>query len=100
MRTWLIETVVNRDHPDQLKAIAETEEALELLEAATTMARDAARSVAEFPNERMFDAFFGEDKTPPVKVIEQPGAVSDEQKHSDAFHEQLLASARAEIAAL
>src|SRR6266404_1845850 len=57
IRERMLEIVINRDHPNELAAIAETEEALELLDAATGMTLSAAKSVSEFPSEKTFNDF-------------------------------------------
>ena len=57
VRERILEIVINRDHPNELAAIAETEEALELLDAATGMTLSAAKSVSEFPSEKTFNDF-------------------------------------------
>ena len=57
IRERMLEIVINRDHPNELAAIAESEEALELLDAATGMVLSAAKSVSEFPSEKLFNDF-------------------------------------------
>jgi hypothetical protein len=108
MRKQMLEIVVNRDHPDQLAEIAQVEEALELLDAATGIVLSAAKSAAEFPSETLFDAFIDRN-APAVDLPANRGGTlvhqkiepaNDWQKESDEIHARILAEARAELAAL
>jgi hypothetical protein len=54
IRERMLEIVINRDHPNELAAIAQVEEALD---AATGMVLNAAKSVSEFPSEKTFNDF-------------------------------------------
>jgi hypothetical protein len=63
-RARMLEFVVNRDHANDLAAIAEVEEALELLEAATRMVWTTAKSASEFPSEKTFSDFIDSSAPP------------------------------------
>ncbi len=78
VRERILEIVINRDHPNELAAIAETEEALELLDAATGMVLSAAKSVAEFPSEKTFNDFI--DANAPASVSGGDDSPSDALK--------------------
>src|SRR6266403_5769901 len=75
IRERMLEIVINRDHPNDLAEIAQVEEALELLDAATGMTLSAAKSVSEFPTEKTFNDFIGEapaavtDTSDPLKQL-------------------------------
>jgi hypothetical protein len=74
MRMRMLEIVVNRDHPEELAWIAETEEALELLDAATDMVLSAAKSVSEFPSEKFFSDFIEASAPAAPATADDPGA--------------------------
>src|SRR6188472_1766979 len=82
----MLEIVINRDHPDQLAAIAQVEEALELLDAATGMVLNAAKSVSEFPSEKTFNDFI--DASAPAAAAPDPDP-SDEMKSLGAIAKEL-----------
>jgi hypothetical protein len=77
IRARMLEIVTNRDHPDQLAEIAQAEEALELLDAATGMVLSSAKSVSEFPSEKLFNDFI--DASAPAVATADSGQ-SDEMK--------------------
>jgi hypothetical protein len=64
IRARMLEAYATRNHPEELAWIAESEEALELLEAATSMVLNAAQSVTEFPSDKLFNDFI--DVSAPV----------------------------------
>jgi len=71
IRARMLENYAATKHPSDLAEIAQAEEALELLEAATAMALGAAKSVAEFPSEQLFEDFIGKARllARPIRVI-------------------------------
>jgi hypothetical protein len=111
-RDRMLQTIIERDHPKELAAIAQAEEALTVLEAGIGMAHLAAKSVSEFPSDRVFEDFIGKDAPAPAPadpndpnadLLAQLGKIAktgDWQKESDEFHARLLAEARKDLAAL
>ena len=57
LRAQMLEHYAAATHPNDLAEIAQAEEALELLTAATETALNAAKSVSEFPSDRVFEDF-------------------------------------------
>jgi len=109
IRARMLQAIIERDHPKELEAIAQAEEALEVLEAATGMAQLAAKSVSEFPSERVFEDFINKSapavaaadpNDDPMKLLNGLGPAPDWKKQSDETHARILAEARAELAAL
>jgi hypothetical protein len=112
IRARMLQAIIERDHPQELKAIAQAEDAVQVLEAAIGMAHLAAKSVSEFPSERVFEDFINanapasagttDPSDPNADLLKQLGKIakSDWQKQSDETHERILAEARAELAAL
>jgi hypothetical protein len=78
MRRQMLEIVVIRDHPEELAWIAETEEALGLLDAATGIVLSAAKSVSEIPSENLFNDFI--DASAPATIAIDTNDQSDEMK--------------------
>jgi thiamine pyrophosphate-dependent acetolactate synthase large subunit-like protein len=95
IRVRMIDEYVSRTHPSDLAQIAQVEEAIGLLEAATSMVFMVAKNVSEFPSEQVFSEFV-DKAAPPVVETTRPKPAST----SDEFHEKLLAEGRADIAAL
>jgi hypothetical protein len=81
----MVQMIVARDHPTDLAAIAEADEALALLDAATETVFTAARSVAEFPSDKMFADFV--ETTKPAR----PTASLDEPKSPELIAFEKLA---------
>jgi hypothetical protein len=109
-----VERYVAITHPAELAAIAEDEESLDVLNAAVGMTCLAAKNIGEFSSDALLEKFI--DASAPgtraadssdanAELLKQLGQLviepeGDRQKWSDEFHEQLLAEAHAEIAAL
>jgi hypothetical protein len=100
LRQRVLDNYVNRTHSNDLAQIAQTEEAVELLEAAVGIVFGTAKSAAEFPSDKVFSDFIDRAAPPVDPVLPRVESVPDWQKRSDDFHARILAEARAEIAAL
>jgi len=96
IRTRMIDGYVSRTHPSDLAQIAQAEEAIGLLEAATSMVFTVAKNVSEFPSEQVFSDFV--DKVAPAVV--ETTRPTKPTSTSDEIYERLLAEGRAEFAAL
>jgi len=97
IRERMLEIVINRDHPNELAAIAETEEALELLDAATGMVLSAAKSVSEFPSEKTFDDFI--ETTAPASVSGGDDVTAKLMKELGQLHAEFAADKKRDAAA-
>jgi hypothetical protein len=99
IRSRMIENYVVRTHPNDLAQIAQLEEAVELLDAATGMISNTTKSVAEFPSDKVFSDFIDKAAPPATKPPLAPPPTTPTST-SDEIYERLLAEGRAEFAAL
>jgi hypothetical protein len=108
VRARLLEFIVNRDHPKELEAIAQAEEAVEVLEAATGMTYLAAKLVSDFPSEKVLNDFI-DANAPAMRsaadlgdsdLLKQLGDVVRSRVPDNRTERDFLAEARAELAAL
>jgi hypothetical protein len=76
IRGRMVEIIINHDHPEQLAQIAQVEEAIKLLDAATGITMSTAKSIGEFPNDNIFADFI--DKSAPLA---KPSIASDPMVH-------------------
>jgi hypothetical protein len=99
LRTRMVDAYVNRTHPKDLAQIAQAEEAIELLDAATGVTFNAAKTASEFPSDQMFSDFV-DKAAPPATKPPLASPPTTPTSTSDELYERLLAEGRAEIAAL
>jgi len=99
IRERMLEIVINRDHPNELAAIAETEEALELLEAATAMTLSAAKSVSEFPSEKTFNDFIDASASAAASVSGGDDVTAKLMKELGQLHAEFAADKKRDAAA-
>jgi hypothetical protein len=106
IRERMLENYAATKHPNDLAEIAQAEEALELLEAATAMALGAAKSVSEFPSESLFEDFIGKQvgaadpSDPNADLLKQLGRPPAPDKTSDEIHADAMEWGRAQVAAM